>query len=537
MKTWIEPPPLAEDVPSAQPEAAKAAPSLAIPEGVFPVPTGAITYEDAGAVIFSAIAPHHRVFIRDHRLCEIIESPTEGATISPLEPERFVATLDGFGHKVKRREEQKIDGVPTLVWRKTNMPIGHAKTLAETDAARTMLPKISRVLSAPILCDVTQGCTDVLQKGYHSHGGGTLISKGGNVPIVNLQKAIDLLSALLEDFNFASPSDRSRAMASFISPALKFGDLLECDFPIDLAEADESQSGKTYRQKIVCAIFNETPSVITEPKGGVGSLDEGISAALIRGKPFVTIDNLRSRLDSTILEAATRGQGTVDARALRTRQTIETKHYLWQISTNGAELTRDAANRCIVTKITKRPADARFKVFPEGDLLAHVKSNQPLYLGAVFAIAREWIDQGKPRTEEHRHDFHEWTQSLDFIIREILKMPPLLDGHREEQLRTANPNLQWLRTVGLAIVKTRAGDEFSASALAEIAEDESIDLPRRHGSRDEPKFIVGRIIGKVFSEAKADEITVDGIKITRTEREAMTASGNYKLTKFYSFTR
>jgi hypothetical protein len=507
-----------------------------IPAGVFPVPVGSITYEDAANIIFPVIAETKRVFMRDMQLCEVIEKEIDGATLNPLEPERFVALLDGFGHQVKRREQPKSDEL-AFVWRKCNFPINHAKTLFQTDAARNTLPKISRILSAPIIVEGADGYSSILQKGYHPHGGGTLITKGAEIPVIPLGDAIEKLKSLLDDFNFSTPSDKSRAMASFISPALKFGDLLPFDYPIDFAEADQSQSGKTYRQKIVCAIYNENPSVITEPKGGVGSLDESISGALIKGKPFLTIDNLRSKLDSTILETATRGHGTVQARALRTSTTIETRHYLWQISTNGAELTRDAANRCVVTKITKRPASARYKTFPEGDLLQHVKANQHIYLGSVFAIVREWMSHGKPRSGENRHDFREWAQTLDWIITEIMGMPPLMDGHREEQLRTANPALQWLRAIALAAVKARAGEEFSASQIVELGEEEGIDLPCRDGNRDKPHFIVGRVMGKLFTEAGVGSITVEQITVTRTEREILNEFGNWKPTRFYHFTR
>ena len=506
-----------------------------IPDRVFPVPVNSVTFEDAGEIIFPVIAETKTIFMRDMQPCEIIEKEIDGATLNPLEPERFVALLDGYGHQVKRREMPTINGVPTLVWRKCNMPTNHAKTLFQTDAARNILPKISRILTAPIIVDGDKGFPVILQKGYHQHGGGTLITRGADVPVVPLNSAITMLKSLLDDFNFCTPSDASRAMASFISPALKFGDHLHCDFPIDFAEADQSQSGKTYRQKLVCAIYGETPSVIVEPKGGVGSLDESISNALIKGKPFLTIDNLRSKLDSTILETATRGHGTVQARALRTSTTIETRHYLWQISTNGAELTRDAANRCIVTKITKRPSSARYKHFPEGDLLQHVRANQNIYLGCVFAVVREWIDNGKPRSCESRHDFREWTQALDWIITEIMAMPQLMDGHREEQLRTANPALQWLRSIAIAVVKTRSGEELSASQLAELGEEEGIELPRRDSSKEDPSLIVGRIMGRLFKEAESDSITVERITVTKTERESLNTTGNWKNSKFYHF--
>ena len=505
-----------------------------IPPKVFPVPAGAITHQHAANIIFPVIAESKRIFMRDFSLCEVVGNNSDGSKLAPLEVERFVATITEFGYSVRRRAE-KPDG--SIVWRKCAFPKEHAKTIVQTNAARFHLPKISRILSSPIITIGEDGYPQILQKGYHDHAGGTLITKGANIPDMPLGESIALLKSLLDDFNFCSPSDASRAMASFISPALKFGDLLDCDYPIDFAEANESQTGKTYRQKTVCVVYGETPSAITESKGGVGSLDESIGSKLVEGKPFISIDNLRAKLDSPLLETATRGHGIVSARPPHSKSiSIETKHYLWQISTNGAELTRDAANRCVVTKITKRPPSARFKVFPEGDLLQHVRANQSRYLGAVFAVVREWIHHGRPRSDEHRHDFREWTQTLDWIITEIMGMAPLMDGHREEQLRTANPQLQWLRLIAIEAIKNKKGVELSAVDIAEISDDADIALPVRFGVKEEPYMSVGKIMKKIFTDANSDHVTVESIKVQRIERESLNATtGNWKPAKFYIF--
>jgi hypothetical protein len=50
------------------------------------------------------------------------------------------------------------------------------------------------------------------------------------------------------------------------------------DFPQDLSEADRSQAGKTIRLKMVHAIYGETPYIVTNREGGVGSIDESITS-------------------------------------------------------------------------------------------------------------------------------------------------------------------------------------------------------------------------------------------------------------------
>jgi hypothetical protein len=286
---------------------------------------------------------------------------------------------------------------------------------------------------------------------------------------------------------------------------------------MDLAEADQSQSGKTYRQKLVARLYNETPSVIVQPKGGVGSLDESVSRALIQGRPFIALDNIRGRVDSSTLESAIRGHGRVTCRASYMPNTeVDTSAFLWQFSTNGAELTRDLANRSIITRIRKQPESYTFHKYLEGDLLAHVKICHAAYLGAIFAVVRAWIKAGSPRTSEQRHNFGEWCQVLDWIVQNIFAMPPLLDGHKEEQARTANPRLQWLRDVAFAASSSKMlSRELTTTELCSIGDDAGIDLPGNPNSREEPHQRAGKILGLLFRESDGNPIAVDGFTISR----------------------
>jgi hypothetical protein len=204
-----------------------------------------------------------------------------------------------------------------------------------------------------------------------------------------LEVAVKFLQGLLIDFAFVTPSDKSRALACLLSPALKMGDWINDDYPMHVAEAVCSQSGKTYLLRLVCTLYNQRAAAITAPRGGVGSLDETISATLIAGQPFITLDNFRGKLDSTILEQAIRGVPSVLCRALRVSAVVDTSPFMWQLSTNGAEFTQDIANRSVITRNRKQPPDHKFLSYPDGDLLAHVAKLRPLYVGAVFAVLRE----------------------------------------------------------------------------------------------------------------------------------------------------
>ncbi len=499
-------------------------PLLAVPDDVFPVPAGEHNYTVAGERIFPAIAASHVWFVRNGKLHEI-ENDRDGANLAPLTKERAVSGLEEFardtGRRIARFETVKKDGKVYPVWRNTTMPTNSMDILMQGNVAREHLPEIRQLVSCPVIVEAGDNRTETLALGFHAHGGGTYITSGQTPPDVPLDAAVEALITIHADFAFCSPSDQSRALAVMLSPALKMGGFIHEDFPLHVAEAVESQSGKDYMQKLHSRIYNERPGGIAPSKGGVGSIDETISKAMIAGRPFICFSNFRGKLESAILESAIRGQGRVECRALRTSATVDCSPFIWQLSTNGAEFTRDLANRSIITRIRKQPADFEFKPYPEGDLIAHVEAMQSFYLGCVFAIVREWTACGKPKTSDTRHDFRQWTQSLDWIVQKIFQLPPLLDGHREEQARTANPALQWLRDIANAVIaEGHPGKPLVAAQLADICEEAGLELPGRKGSPEEPKFRIGRALGRLFKEGQAinensARLTVDGIAVTR----------------------
>lgn len=503
--------------------------AIKIPDDVFPVPAGGIGNNRSAEVIFSKMGAMRKIFMRGTTVYEIAETE-ESDHLVPVSPERFCSLVEIKGFRIARREIKKTEGEPDrFVWRKVVLPISSAKILLETDAARLHLPPIRQLANCPIL--TPDG--NVLGRGYHAHAGGTYIGTGNPPEEIPFGTAVRSLLDILGDFDFSTESDLSRAFANLISPALKMGEWIADDFPLDLAEADQSQSGKTFLQKLPCRIYNETPTSVVIAKGGVGSLDENISTALVRGRPFITLGNIRGKIDSTIMEEALRGSGRVNCRTLRKTTEVDCKPFMWQLSTNGAELTRDLANRSLVTRIRKRPEGYEWKKYSEGNLEAHVIKIQSFYLGCVFSILRSWSLKGRPTTMESRHDFQGWCRVLDGIV-QMCGLKPLLDGHREQQERTANPQLQWLREIILATPAEQHGKELYTHDLTNTAEDNGIEFPGNPFSKDDPNIRAGRILRKIFKDAASDQIEVDGFNFSRNEAPDYSEKGQGHVVKKYT---
>ena len=400
-------------------------------------------------------------------------------------------------------------------------PESVARVIHAAAVFRRALPPIAILTRCPVLIERDGALVQVV--GYDRQSG--VLAHGEQAVDVTLVEARDLLNELVADFKFPTAADRARALAAFITPALVLGGLLRGRAPVDLAEADASQSGKGFRVKLKSAVFNETCRTVTQkPSGGVGGLEESFNAALIRGASFVCLDNLRGRLDSPAIESFLT-EDHYTARAAYSENTdIDPRRVVLMITSNKADVTPDLANRSVCCRILKQPEGYAFRRYPEGDILDHVRANQTRFLGAVFAVVRAWHEAGRPRTDEARHDFRAWAQTLDWMTRNLLQAGPLLDGHRETQLRMTNPVLNWLRDVALVVIQSGQGSVWlRAGDLVDLLAESPVEVPGlpEHGDPSDPDTRkaaqqgVGRKLGLCFKSG--DVVTLDVYTVTRRE--------------------
>ena len=175
--------------------------------------------------------------------------------------------------------------------------------LLETEEARTFLPQITGLINCPVIVNIG-GKVQAVGKGFHSESG-LFVTDAGPPEVIELSKAKNALQELAAEFDFLSPGDRSRALASFIAPALKLGGHLRDNVPADVAEADRSQAGKTYRQKLVAAIYNERPSLVTLTLAERENISRGIAC----GSSIREIAKTLQRAVSTVSREVARHGG------------------------------------------------------------------------------------------------------------------------------------------------------------------------------------------------------------------------------------
>ena len=402
--------------------------------------------------------------------------------------------------------------------------------LAAQEEIIRYLPPIKGVMACPIMTSDGR----ILSPGYDAETGWFIA--GGSADAVSIDQAVNLMDDILDSFEFRQNGDRARCIAAILTPAMKFAGAFR-HAPMTLFEANESQTGKTFLASVIAAIYREEAQQISQTNGKIGSLDESVAARLAAGRPFVLLDNLRGELDSMFLENLLTANGDVSTRiAYSPEIKINATDFVFFATSNGIKVTEDLANRINIVRILRRPEDHRFRAYPEGDLLAHVKANQGKFLGAVFSIVKAWLDNGKPETDACGHDaFAQWRRVMDWISQDIMLSGSVTEGAKEAVKRLSDDNMTFVRKISEIILREgNAGVEFSASTLMDLADNHNIFIPRMRDRTQGPQT-VGRIMAGAFGHKDNQTMTLENIRITRAWVSIMTSRGDNYMGFSYKF--
>ena len=138
-------------------------------------------------------------------------------------------------------------------------------------------------------------------------------------------------------------------------------------------------------------------------------------------------------------------------------------------------------------------------------------------LPTIHSVVRAWYDKGQPRTDEGRHSFRMWAQTLDWIVQNIFQSAPLMDDHESLTTRLSRPGLGFVRQLAVKLEAAgRLGQDLRATDLYNLAEETQLEIPgmNPYGYDDESKGArqVGRLMRRAFGEDRQlllEEYTVE----------------------------
>lgn len=456
------------------------------------------------------------IYSRGGALCEVVGGKIEDVEVH--------GSKTRFETRCEFVKFVKVKDKPALV--SARLSSDDARAVLRSRELHDGLPPISLVAQSPVITETAKGDLRILSRRYNKECGGVLVKKPIKIDeTIDGDRAVAEILRILTDFDFMSPGDKARAFMGFITPALRFGGLIHGPVAVDIAEADQSQSGKTFRQRLVRIVYGEKASLRSLHDKGVGGVNESIQAALFSGQPFIVMDNVRGKIEAQTFEMAITAEAgeAVEVRLpYRGYSSVDPTRMVFQISSNAAEMTVDLANRCSISRIRKRPPGYRFQKFDGKPVDRFLAANRPYFLSCIFALIREWHAAGKPQTiAPFHHDFGEWHGVAEWFCQRA-GLGSVMDGHGEAKARVASTAQSWLRQVVLAAAESKKiGEPLQAHDLIEISDEHDIDIPRvRDGADDKTRsMVVGRLLKSAFGKAKSETMEVDGFTIHRSMEE------------------
>lgn len=465
-----------------------------------PVPqSGVTTTLESSIAFFGALRRVGGFYRRGGSLCRIAEKKIEAIGAEKAIP--MGESIGTFTSQGKNRDDEPITIPKARVSTATMRLI-----LAGLEEG--MLPEIRalRTVPTPFL---SGGQIEIAAAGYCENLATFVISED-RIEDVKIPDAVRLLRGILKDFQFVTPSDESRALAMLFAPMLFSGKFLgRKKFPMFLIEADQSQTGKGYLSDLVPTIYGGSFADVCQRKGGVGSFDESLASALASGAGFIRFDNIRGRIDSQLLESImTRAEDFVEVRVPHTGTATVPLESLFFATSNGAELTKDLANRICVIRLRKQPNDYIFGKVEGLELCDFAEKRRGKVLGALLALIRLWHEREMPLSDGSGFvgAFRHWGRAMDCIL-DPFGLPSGGDGLAVVRELRADASGAWLREVALRL---RGRSELTAIQIIDAAEEEGLPAPFDTGACG-----LGRRLRPLFKEA--NPITIDDVIVFRKE--------------------
>lgn len=261
------------------------------------------------------------------------------------------------------------------------------------------LPPLTGVVTAPQL----RADGGILRPGYDAVTGLYFDDCGVSFPEVvprptkdDAHAALNRLAHPLRSFSFVDRESRSVALASLLTPfvrrAFHAAPGLAYSSPV-------AGSGKTMLATISALLATgESPAAIS-PGGGHEELEKRMGAALLSGRPYITLDNIESDNWNVPLLCTALTEEVVLIRVLGSSTLIQVQNVATiAVTGNNLVIPGDLTRRFILCRLdpgVERPELAEFNFNPCDEVLR----NRPQLVCDALTVLRAHLRAGQPRAQ------------------------------------------------------------------------------------------------------------------------------------------
>jgi putative DNA primase/helicase len=251
--------------------------------------------------------------------------------------------------------------------------------------------------------------------------------------------AMRLLDALLDEFPFVSDADRAAALSTLMTPVLRGGMQAA---PLHAATAPEARTGKSY-------IFDLASTIATgqiAPALAAGRTEEEtekrIGAALLKGQPIISIDNLNGDLGGDCLCQAVE-RPLIEVRMLGRSENRDIVNTFCIFGNgNNMRLIGDVTPRTVLCSLDAKMERPELRQF-RGNPVHTVLADRGRYVAAILIVARAYQTANCPSLLALA-SFVDWARLVRSPLVWLDKADP---WQTNEKVRADDPSRTILRVI------------------------------------------------------------------------------------------
>lgn len=222
---------------------------------------------------------------------------------------------------------------------------------------------------------------------------------------------------LLGDFPFSSNADLANAIAFVCQPFIR--NLILGPTPLGLIEAPVPGTGKGLLANCIAIASTGYPLEVSPQRGSEEEWRKFITAVLINTPPYVFLDNLNGRVNSSSLAAALTTDRWTDRFLGETRMVRLPIRCCWLATANNLELGPDIARRTVPIRLDARmeaPESRDVAKFKHPRKLQWAQAQRPRIVQSVLMLTNAWIAGGQPPGSATMGSYESWAGVLSGII-------------------------------------------------------------------------------------------------------------------------
>ena len=268
--------------------------------------------------------------------------------------------------------------------------------------------------------------------------------------VEDAKAALGLLEGLLAEFPFVDEMSQSVALSGLITPIVRGAMNVA---PLHAIRAPVPSSGKSYLVDTSSAIAAGERCPVIAASKKPEETDKRLEAAMLKGFPLISIDNLSGTLGGdTLCQLIERPRVAIPVLGLSKVVTIENRATLFATG-NNMQSTGDVVRRALVSTLDPNLERPELRTFT-GDPVATVLANRGTYIAAAMTIVRAFLGSGENDPVTPLASFEDWSHTVRSPLIWLGKADPVetietARGDDPEILALDALMIEWQRVIGL----------------------------------------------------------------------------------------